>query len=76
MSGELSTPMTRCPRLARNSANRPVPQLLITQQLPDLGQPGVGECAVVVPGPGVQQRDAFEPEQIGKRILIDHEDRS
>jgi hypothetical protein len=27
----------------------------------------------VVPGPGVQQSDAFEPEQIGKRVLIDHE---
>jgi hypothetical protein len=30
----------------------------------------------VVPGPGVQQRDTFEAEQIGKRVLIDHEDRS
>ena len=50
-----------------------VPQLLVVQQPPDLGQPGVDECAVVVPGPGVQQRDAFEAEQIGKRVLIDHE---
>ena len=127
MSGELSTPMTRCPRRARNSAKRPVPQaassatpgpaaevlghdrfvgreqpaarlgviagglrpvggdgtsalgehaavpqLLVIQQPPDLGQPGLGEFAVVVPGPGVQQRDAFEAEQVGERVLIDH----
>jgi hypothetical protein len=26
----------------------------------------------VVPGPGIQQRNAFEAEQIGKRVLIDH----
>jgi hypothetical protein len=26
----------------------------------------------VVPGPGVKQRDAFEAEQVGKRVLIDH----
>jgi hypothetical protein len=53
-----------------------VSQLLIIQQPPYLGQPGVGECAVVIPSPGVQQRDAFEAEQIGKRVLVDHEDRS
>jgi len=129
MSAELSTPMTRCPHLARNSANRPVPhaassatpsspagevlshyrlvgskqpaaslrvvagrhllvngggadllnqhaavpQLLVIQQPPDLGQPGLRECAVVVSGPGVQQRDALEAEQIGQRVLINHE---
>ena len=50
-----------------------VPQRLVIQQPPDLGQPGIGEFAVVVPGPGIQQRDAFEAEQIGKRVLIDHE---
>ena len=50
-----------------------VPQLLVIQELPDLGQPGVGERAVVVSGPGVQQGDAFEAEQIGKRVLVDHE---
>jgi hypothetical protein len=27
----------------------------------------------VVSGPGVQQRDALEPEQIGQRVLIDHQ---
>jgi hypothetical protein len=27
-----------------------VPQLLVIQQPPDLGQPGLGELAVVVPG--------------------------
>jgi hypothetical protein len=53
-----------------------VPQLLVIEQPPDLGQPGVGEGAVMVPSPGVQQCDAFEAEQIGKRVLIDHEDRS
>jgi hypothetical protein len=37
-----------------------VPQLLVVQQPPDLGQPGVDESAVVVPGPGVQERGAFE----------------
>jgi hypothetical protein len=30
----------------------------------------------VVSGPGVQQGDAFEAEQIGKRVMIDHGDRS
>jgi hypothetical protein len=30
----------------------------------------------VVSGPGVQQRDALEAEQIGQRVLIDHERRS
>jgi hypothetical protein len=30
-----------------------VPHLLVIQQPPDLGQPGAGECAVVVPSPGV-----------------------
>jgi hypothetical protein len=40
---------------------------------PDLGQPIVGECAAVVPGPSVQQRDAFEAEQIGQWVLVDHE---
>jgi len=30
-----------------------VSQLLVIEQPPDLGQPGVGECAVVVPSPGV-----------------------
>lgn len=50
-----------------------VPQLLVIQQPPDLRQPGVDEFAVVVPGPGIQQRDAFEAEQKGTRILIDHE---
>ena len=50
-----------------------VPQLLVIQQPPDLSQPGIDEFAVVVPGPGVQQRDAFEAEQIGQRVLIDHE---
>ena len=49
-----------------------VPQLLVIQQPPDLGQPGLGERAVVVSGPGVQQRDALEAEQIGQRVLIDH----
>jgi hypothetical protein len=53
-----------------------VPQLLVIQQPPDLRQPGVGEGAVVVPGPGVQQRDAFDAEQISEGILIDHERRS
>jgi len=48
-------------------------QLLVIEQPPDLGQPGIGEGAVVIPGPGVQQRDAFEAEQIGERVLIDHE---
>jgi hypothetical protein len=121
MCGELSTPMTWCPRRARNSANRPVPQaapnatpgsrplshpghdrligreqaaarlrvvagglllaggggadppgehravpqLLVIQQPPDLGQPGLGEFAVVIPGPGVQQRNALEAELAG-----------
>ena len=51
-------------------------QRLVIQQPPDLGQPGVGECAVAVSGPGVQQRDAFEAEQVGKRVLVDHERRS
>ncbi len=50
-----------------------VPQLVVVQQPPDLGQPGIGEFAVVVSGPGVKQRDAFEAEQIGQRVLIDHE---
>jgi hypothetical protein len=27
----------------------------------------------VVSGPGVQQRDTLKAQQIGKRILIDHE---
>jgi hypothetical protein len=27
----------------------------------------------MVPGPGVEQRDAFKAEQIGERVLIDHE---
>jgi hypothetical protein len=27
----------------------------------------------VVPGPGIQQRDALQAQQKGKRILIDHE---
>src|SRR5258708_34301757 len=105
MCGELSTPMTWCPRLVRNSANRPVPhaassatarlpagkvlsydrlvgreqpaasirvvagryllvdgggadllnqhaavpQPLVIQQPPDLGQPGLTERAAVVP---------------------------
>jgi len=49
-----------------------VPQLLVIQQPPDLGQPGIDEFAVVAPGPGIQQRNAFEAEQIGKRVLIDH----
>lgn len=64
--------MTWCPRLARNSAKRPVPQLLVIEQPPDLGQPGFGELAVMVPGPGVKQRGAFQAEQVGKRVLIDH----
>jgi hypothetical protein len=46
-----------------------VSQLLIIQQPPDLGQPDVGERAVVVSGPAVQQRDAFEAEQVGKRVF-------
>jgi hypothetical protein len=50
-----------------------VPQLLVIQQPPDLCQPGVSKCAVVVSRPGVQQRDAFQAEQIGQRVLIDHE---
>jgi hypothetical protein len=50
-----------------------VPQLLARQRPPELGQPGAGECAVVVLGPGLQQRDAFGAGQIGKRVLIDHE---
>jgi hypothetical protein len=49
-----------------------VPQLLVIKQPPDLGQPGLGEFAVVVPRPGVQRRDALEAEQIGKLVLIDH----
>jgi hypothetical protein len=53
-----------------------VPQLLVIKQAPDLSQPGISEGSVVVSGPGVQQRDAFEAEQVGKRDLIDHEDRS
>jgi hypothetical protein len=51
----------------------PVPQLVVIQQPPDLGQPGFGELAVVVPGPRVQQRDALEAEEIGERVLIDHD---
>jgi hypothetical protein len=27
----------------------------------------------VVPGPGIEQRDALEAEQIGQRVLIDHD---
>ncbi|MGN6792267.1 MAG: hypothetical protein ACTHJW_07725 [Streptosporangiaceae bacterium] len=53
-----------------------VPQLLVIQEHSDLGRPGIGKCAVVVSGPGGQQRDAFEAEQKGKRVLIDHENRS
>lgn len=52
--------------------HRAVTQILIIQQPPDLGQPGFGECAVVIPDPGIQQRDAFQAEQIGQRVLIDH----
>src|SRR6516225_6098149 len=39
-----------------------VPQLLVIQQPPDLGQPGLREGAVVVSGPGVQQRDALQAD--------------
>jgi hypothetical protein len=53
-----------------------VSQLLVIQEPSDLGQPGVGECPAMVPGPGVKQRDAFEAEQVGKRVLIDHKDRA
>jgi hypothetical protein len=49
-----------------------VPQLLVGQQPPDLGQPGLGEFTVMIPGPGIQERDALEAEQKGKRVLIDH----
>jgi len=48
-------------------------QLLVIEQPPDLGQPGFSECAVVISSPGVKQRDAFESEQIGQRVLVDHE---
>ena len=44
-------------------------QLFVIQELSDLGQPAVGERPVVVSGPGVQQCDALEAEQIGKRVL-------
>ena len=47
-------------------------QALIVQQPPDLGQPGLGERAVVLSGPGVEQRDALQAEQVGERVLIDH----
>ena len=53
-----------------------VPQPLVSQQPPDLGQPGLSERAVVVSGPGIQQRDTLKAQQIPKRILIDHENRS
>ena len=59
--------------LTRSAKTPRSPQLLVIQELSDLGQPGAGESAVVVTGPGVQQGDAFEAEQIGKRVLIDHE---
>jgi hypothetical protein len=26
----------------------------------------------VIPGPGLKQRHAFEAEQVGKRVLVDH----
>jgi hypothetical protein len=55
------------------SEDAAVPQLLVSQQPPDLGQPGIGECAAVVTGPAVQQRDALEAEQVGQRVLIDQE---
>src|SRR5713226_1440409 len=118
MSGELSIPMTWCPRLARNSAKRPGPaggvqrharfpvaevlghdrlvgreqpaarlrvvagglllvggdgadplgehravgQLLVIQEPPDLGGPGIGELPVLISGPGAQHRAAFQAE--------------
>ena len=48
-------------------------QLVVLHQPPDLGQPGVDKRTVVVSGPGVQQRDAFEADQIRKRVLINHQ---
>ena len=50
-----------------------VPQLLVIKQPPDLGQPGIDEFTVMLPSPGVKQRDAFQAEQVRKRVLIDHE---
>jgi hypothetical protein len=52
--------------------HRAILQHLVIQQPPDLGQPGIGELTVVIPGPGVQQRHALEAEEIGTRVLIDH----
>jgi hypothetical protein len=43
------------------------------QQRPDLGQPGLGEFAVVVPGEGAEQGGPLHAEQIVPRMLIDHQ---
>jgi hypothetical protein len=35
--------------------------------------PGLGERPVVLPGPGVEQRDALQAEEVSERVLVDHE---
>jgi Short C-terminal domain len=60
--------------LGRDRAgHRPVAELVGgVKQLADLGDPGLGELAVVLPVECAQERDALEPEQIRHRMLVHH----